>query len=71
MGTWEGEAAATGMPQASVVAVAPTVAAPPAGVRKSDFTYTYIAGQCTCFLLSLNGTTPKKRRKNQNTHNTK
>ena len=28
------------MPQASVVAVVPTVAAPP-GVRKSDFTYTH------------------------------
>ena len=43
MGTWDGEAADTGMPQASVVPVAPTVAAPPVGaVRKSDFTYTYI-----------------------------
>jgi hypothetical protein len=41
-GTWDGEAAATGMPQASVVPVVPTVAAPPVGaVRKSDFTYTY------------------------------
>ena len=39
MGTWDGEAADTGMPQASVVPVAPTVAAPPVGaVRKSDFT---------------------------------
>lgn len=54
--TCDGEAAATGMPQASVVAVVPTVAAPPAGVRKSDFTYTHTQSVHT---ISLNGT-PKQ-----------